>query len=167
MDGMSFLIRLNRDDESTTQEIRIQRMYGGKQTVLLDLAEQHSIPELRVFAESVEVTSVDDEFQMKCEGKVAVVANQSMLWGQGLTLKNGVFKITEAEVVTPDAVIKSGDCEFEFAVGGLSVDHITGNDEDTNARPQVGTDQSPRLQESFEPVDSIEPAESFPTQESL
>ena len=133
MEGMSYLIRVDREDNSPIQKIKMQRMYGGKRTVVLDLPEQHSLPELRVFAEAVEVTSEDGEFRLKCEGKVAVVANQSMLWGEGLELENGVFKIAEAEVVTPDAVIKSGGCEFEFSVGGISVDRIGNGDQEVNA----------------------------------
>lgn len=140
-EGMSYLIRVDRKDKTTSQKIRIQRMYGGKQAVLVDLAQQHTLPELRVFAEEVEVVSGEGEFELKCEGRVAVVANQSMLWGNGLSLQNGVFKISEGEVVTPDSVIKSGSCEFEFAVGGISVERINGKEViGRNQEPPVAAD---------------------------
>ena len=125
MDGMAYLLRVTRKQEGElTQAIMQNRMYGGKQVPVTDMSDPHGVPELRIFAEDVEVTSVDGNFKLTCQGNVSVVASQSMLQGDGLSYEDGVFRIESSDIVTPDTEIKAGEIEFAFVVGGVSVDRI-------------------------------------------
>jgi|GEM_PF-4527921 len=77
--------------------------------------------DLKIYAESVEVTCSNGQYEIKCVGRVTVLSSGSLIEGKDLQYEDGKFKIAAPEISTSDTKIKSSDGTFSFDAQAVSV----------------------------------------------
>lgn len=77
--------------------------------------------DLKIYAESVEVTCKDENHEIKCEGAVTLFSRGSKIEGKDLHYLDGQFQIASPAISTSDTKIKSSDATFSFDAQAVSV----------------------------------------------